>query len=478
MSIQRRNTLISGQFVSAAIPMCGVYGSDIGTEMSAEIQDDTSGNLTTTNFDTYTLILQLGCILNTVRTWKKAYKLRIIVFVEYETDVAEESDRVKKLLENLRIQADVIVAWLANGSLRSYEITVNGADPGMPGDERIERILGRESWWTELQDRRQNPQGTTPAVQIRGVNELMGDGAWPGSSFQQLGRTDASPMRRLGLKRLRKAVKRHSISGLAMMGLSMSFNMRTQRLNSDALMGGSASEESSDDESSVVSSAASENDADEYDDDDRVAWNLGRPRRASAGAALISRDMQTLKQTADSKDVTAEALASDAPTTGDPALLGAKLKSGLARLKLVSRPSSPSFSSRAIPDTQLAADDGPGPSIRFAAPEVPPPTPAEEVELPVGAIPALSFNDLPSRGQHLILNELMRRYSDDTAVLFTTLPSPLPNSCKSEQESVLYLEGLEVCSHSHFPHYSGLLTEVVHSTVVDRGLAADVARAQ
>ncbi|KAI5849973.1 amino acid permease-domain-containing protein [Tricharina praecox] len=444
-------------------------------QMSAEIQDDTSGNITTTNFDTYTLILQLGCILNTVRTWKKAYKLRIIVFVEYETDVAEESDRVKKLLENLRIQADVIVAWLANGSLRTYEIIVNGADPGIPGDERIERILGQEAWWSELRDRRRNPQDDTPAVQIRGVNELMGDGMWPGSSFQQLGRTDSSPMHRLGLKRLRKATKRHSISGLAMMGLSVSFNMRTQRLNPDALLGGSASEESSDDESSVVSSAASENDADEFDDDDRIAWNLGRPRRASAGAALTSRETQTLRQKADSMKFTSEAptapstfpttslitaptaIPATAPTAGDPALLGAKLNPSLARLKLISRPSSPSFSSRAIPDTQLAVDDGPGPSIRFATPDSPVPVPAGNVESPIGAIPALSFNDLPSRGQHLILNELMQRYSVDTAVLFTTLPSPPPNSCKNEQESMSYLEGLELLTEDLPP------TLLVHS---------------
>lgn len=40
------------------------------------------------------------------------------------------------------------------------------------------------------------------------------------------------------------------------------------------------------------------------------------------------------------------------------------------------------------------------------------------------AIP-LSFNDLPCRAQHLILNELIRQHSDDTAVVFTTLPSPV-----------------------------------------------------
>jgi len=257
----------------------------------------------------------------------------------------------------------------------------------------------------------------------------------------------------------------------------VSFNMRTQRLNPDALLGGSASEESRDDESSVASSAASENDADEYDDDDRAACKVARPRRASAAAALTSRDMQALRQRADNIKVTPEELSSTAPTTalttahtpahitaptptrtgGDPALLGAKLNPGLARLKLISRPSSPSFSSRAIPDTQLAVDDGPGPSIRFAAPDSPVPAPVDDVEMPVGTISGLSFNDVPSRGQHLILNELMRRYSDDTAVIFTTLPSPPPNSCKSEQESMSYLEGLELLTEDLPP------TLLVHS---------------
>jgi potassium/chloride transporter 9 len=59
------------------------------------------------------------------------------------------------------------------------------------------------------------------------------------------------------------------------------------------------------------------------------------------------------------------------------------------------------------------------------------------------AIP-LSFNDLPCRAQHLILNELVRQHSDDTAVVFTTLPSPTEGTCESETESVKYISDLEV----------------------------------
>lgn len=80
-------------------------------QMSAEVatagDDNSRKNVLTTNFDTYTLILQLGCILHTVPSWKRSYKLRICVFVEYESDVEEERDRVTTLLRNLRIEAEV-----------------------------------------------------------------------------------------------------------------------------------------------------------------------------------------------------------------------------------------------------------------------------------------------------------------------------------------------------------------------------------
>jgi potassium/chloride transporter 9 len=56
----------------------------------------------------------------------------------------------------------------------------------------------------------------------------------------------------------------------------------------------------------------------------------------------------------------------------------------------------------------------------------------------------LSFNDLPCRAQHLILNELMRKHADDTAVLFTTLPSPVDGTGLSDEDSIHYLSDLEV----------------------------------
>ncbi|KFY83304.1 hypothetical protein V498_08168 [Pseudogymnoascus sp. VKM F-4517 (FW-2822)] len=60
----------------------------------------------------------------------------------------------------------------------------------------------------------------------------------------------------------------------------------------------------------------------------------------------------------------------------------------------------------------------------------------------------LSFNDLPCRAQHLILNELMRQNSNDTAVMFTTLPSPAPGTHTDEEACVAYVSDLEVLGRS------------------------------
>jgi potassium/chloride transporter 9 len=57
---------------------------------------------------------------------------------------------------------------------------------------------------------------------------------------------------------------------------------------------------------------------------------------------------------------------------------------------------------------------------------------------------ALSFNDLPARAQHLVLNELMVRNSADAGVVFTTLPGPAEGTGQSELDSVRYLSDLEV----------------------------------
>lgn len=132
----------------------------------------------------------------------------------------------------------------------------------------------------------------------------------------------------------------------------------------------------------------------------------------------------------------------------------------------------PKFTSNPTPRTAVASEETAGPSIMFV--ETPSPSASRKKDpiasagassylpssssaiapLPTTAAQAsgyplhqsipLSFNDLPCRAQHLILNELIRQHSDDTAVVFTTLPSPVEGTSESEVESVKYISDLEV----------------------------------
>ncbi|KAG0311680.1 hypothetical protein BGZ99_009989 [Dissophora globulifera] len=90
-----------------------------------------------TNFDTYAMVLQMGCILHMVPQWKDNYQLRVMVFVEYKEDVEEEKERLHALLENLRIPAEVKVMCLDGGDSETYAKLARG--------ESLESGLNNES---------------------------------------------------------------------------------------------------------------------------------------------------------------------------------------------------------------------------------------------------------------------------------------------------------------------------------------------
>jgi potassium/chloride transporter 9 len=86
----------------------------------------------------------------------------------------------------------------------------------------------------------------------------------------------------------------------------------------------------------------------------------------------------------------------------------------------------------------LDVDDEDKPHISFKAPPRP--------NHPRRQIPELEldFNILPAKAQYLILNDLIRSHSEDTAVVFTTLPAPAPGTYQDEEKSVEYVSGLEL----------------------------------
>ncbi|KFY13013.1 hypothetical protein V492_03535 [Pseudogymnoascus sp. VKM F-4246] len=509
-------------------------------QMSAEIAADgpMKANLLTTNFDTYTLILQLGCILNTVPSWKKSYKLRVAVFVEYETDVEEERIRVKSLLENLRIQAEIKVFWLASGSLSSYEIIVNGNSPGAEAEAEVEECLKDQEWWEEMQKMR-GKRGQPLAGELGlDVENLLGSSAWPDASFQQ-GPRHEKVERFLGLRNLlHKSKRRRTMSGFSKLGVSL--GMRAQRLpaqlthrpssehNSESESSSDDSDEDNDDEQSIASEADADDRELDADGDFRSPTKLARrksygdatrgPRPARTLASKESSSKSKSKSNNASHTTTpARSLkdfdtssgapslkepqedASTAPSTtsnmGPPpppqkleerfsALRQSPSKSQLSPTKsshagsarerpILSRhASSQKFSSRPVPVSQVASEDGAGPSIMFvdtpspptrrnrlqsayraqennggasASSDNPPSSPPKSLgsTYSTQALP-LSFNDLPCRAQHLILNELMRQNSKDTAVMFTTLPSPAQGTHTDEEACIAYISDLEV----------------------------------
>ena len=525
-------------------------------QMSAEIATEggeEKQNVLTTNFDTYTLILQLGCILNTVPAWKKAYKLRVVVFVEYESDVEEERGRVETLLENLRINAEVLVFWLASGDVKSYQVIVNGAvsDSGTSMDEEIDKVLESEEWWQELQKLRGKEGVINHPEEPWGIKNMLNPAPNGSNTSPQLKGGESKIENVKGIRTLLRIAKRRQSAGnLGSFGIRLA--MTTHRLHEDLMSNhptyASASEDSetSDDDddpfsrfdnnealSQGRSSAASADDIMNMDSDDQRLEPTPRPsdgldRRRSDGDPVLSSTPRSSRRVqyplhgptgsnlqhsavrqSSAKPSIGQVLSSNkslsSPSTTEDSSLNqgrnkplrkenisysneqetaqplkepasAQLSSASAAPKIESsslkgprpvavrpinprRTSAAKFSSKPVPKTTVAKDEGPGPSIMFVEnPESPQSHPQRSIYtrtqssdaentatgFPFQQSVPLSFNDLPCRAQHLIINELMQQQTGETAVMFTTLPSPVEGTCQSEEDSVGYLSDLEV----------------------------------
>ncbi|PGH30544.1 solute carrier family 12 (potassium/chloride transporters), member 9 [[Emmonsia] crescens] len=474
-------------------------------QMSAEIAADGASkqNLLTTNFDTYTLILQLGCILNTVPSWKKSYRLRVAVFVEYESDVEEERRRVATLLEKLRIEAKVLVFWLASGDLKSYQIIVNGDESGIDQEsiDVVDLALKDEDWWQDVRRFRAgyvSPQKGGKMEQQ--MSKLLGKAPkWPTSSFQH-GRHKGSGTRFDGLRKLMENSKRRrSIGSFGAMGFSL--GMQTQRLL-DTMV-----DYHSDDSSE---SSSDDSDFEPYfsdgDDGGEDGSGIARPSQSNAEEAgatskspsdgmkqgirdgvynskrhkarhilpIASTETAVADESSSASDSEVTPLCPHGPTitTTDE---GSPLGSSPANRPAIARSaSSNKFSSSPIPATRVADKEDSGPSIMFASsppkdrlsagPSAPresiyarqpaaetaaSPSDSPETSSPPSSNPSqtvvpLSFNDLPCRAQHLILNELIKSHSQKTAVTFTTLPSPIEGTWRDTAASESYVSDLDL----------------------------------
>lgn len=450
-------------------------------QMSAELGADSESkqNVLTTNFDTYTMILQLGCILNTVPSWKKAYKIRVAVFVEYETDVEDERRRVEALLEKLRMEAEVVVFWLACGDLKAYRIIVNGDMSPETADaqESVSSVLNDEDWWQDMQRSRANSRDA------RGVGTANKD-ARPDRALQQSSANQGSGQspianRGEGWKKLMQSLKRRqSLSSHRTLG-GVSLGMQTHRLldTLDTLVDYDVNDNMSDtsddsdlepyisgDDGEDDGKAARVDDATSEPDSkakDQILQASGRPGEEVDNGAAVSIGSET-SSSPGAPAVDASKLS--VPSTGVAGNeFSPKSTAHPVRPPFHRSPSSKRFSSAPIPEPRVNTEEGAGPSIMFADHSSPTRAPNRRDSMynrrPSLGIPGsrpsasgypgqaslpLSFNDLPSRAQHLILNELMAQQSDETAVIFTTLPSPFEATSQSEEASQTYLNDLDV----------------------------------
>lgn len=179
-------------------------------QMSAHIVDE-SGEVSalSTNFDTYTLILQMGAILNTVPSWKRSHQLRIVVFVESEEDVEFERQRIRLLIDKLRITAEIVVLCLNNAGLESYEVIVNGK-PDVTG--HVTAVLKDQDWWQDLCNARDADTDGPSAQSAMGEPCQMSISPEMGRMLEsgKKRRLTVSSLQRLGLNHF---IQTHKLSG-------------------------------------------------------------------------------------------------------------------------------------------------------------------------------------------------------------------------------------------------------------------------
>lgn len=211
-----------------------------------------------TNFDTYTLILQLGAILVTVPEWKYSlYSLRVIVFVENQFEVNDEKKRVSELLSTLRIEAEVKIICLDDGTLNSYNLLVKGYSKTSGNKkifDRLDRTLKHDQWWKNLCNARHTLK-ELEKQKVRKQAKKTQSGI--DEALKNITSLDLNhPSSRVIPSNLStnefKNNRRYTISNLQDRGLSLSFNMKTQQQDFFAFEDSSSSD-SSDNEREDIS---------------------------------------------------------------------------------------------------------------------------------------------------------------------------------------------------------------------------------
>lgn len=327
----------------------------------------------------------------------------MILFVENPGDVDEEKSRVQLLLDNLRIDAILIVLCLS--STATYKCIING-DVDVNG--RVEDILRHDQWWEDLKQLRKASSSSTPMA---------------ASAFAQASRAfrnslaDGSPSNRNTELITGPLARRTSISSTphpsislappkrrqSMAVLPQSFTLRMGVRKPGFFSHVSSESSSSEDETDDIAESDSESETDHAIASDESSENIDPLKKPDYFTSPTSSAPRPSKSPFDE--------------------LGPGKKGA--------------FSASAHASLDVDDDDRPHVSFKSS------PHPAHKPSTHSANLD-LDFNILPARAQYLILNDLIRSHSDDTAVVFTTLPAPAQGTYQDEEKSLEYVSGLEL----------------------------------
>ena len=363
-----------------------------------------------------TLILQLGYILCSVPAWK-SYKLRVMVFVEYEAEVDEERARVKALLEKLRIDAEIKVFWLASGEIKTYKVIIHGSCDDTEKERLVDQCLKDEEWWDELQQYRgKAPSETTPNDLMSLAHTLEAGTGWGSLKFDRHGSREDNNRRRLSVTDMMEFPKRPTVSRLSRLGVNV--GIHTQNLPTNVFVSDSSSESG---ESGSGSLSSDDEHGADFNDSDGDGSNMGGyegdesrpllivpPRRKSFGDTLcrpglvqhhVERQLKLAEElgttalnygsiystklpTQDSsksrKALQLTALdglqrCTVSPVSKIPGLEGGSSQQQPQQQPLSRQGSALKFSSRPVPETKITAGEEKGPTITFTETGAPTP---------------------------------------------------------------------------------------------------------
>jgi potassium/chloride transporter 9 len=156
-----------------------------------------------------------------------------MVFVEYEHEVDEESARVRALLEKLRIDAQVLVFYLASGHLDTYELIVNGSAADIDTELIVGEALKDEEWWEDLQIFRGQPEreGLSPSQELSHLAHILD--ATTGRPGAYNPHDESGSARRQSMAEVSEMPRRPDIATLAKLGVSM--GIHTTHINAEVL---------------------------------------------------------------------------------------------------------------------------------------------------------------------------------------------------------------------------------------------------